>query len=203
MLSRAIVWAAIGFLLGAMPISPWLVRLATGDDIRRYGDGNPGGANAWRAGTWRLGLPAVLLDFAKAAVPVSLARFRVGITGPGLVAVALAPLLGHAFSPFLGFRGGKAVAATVGMWSGLTLWEAPTVLGICFALLTWLQSVDGWSVALGMLGLLLYLLLRRAGADLLAVWVLNFALLMWKHRAALRQPPRLRPRILRLLGRQR
>lgn len=49
-------WTALGFLLGAVPFSAWLARLV-GADVRRYGDGNPGAANAWRAGGWKIGLP--------------------------------------------------------------------------------------------------------------------------------------------------
>jgi glycerol-3-phosphate acyltransferase PlsY len=90
-----------GFLMGALPFSVWLACLMLRTDIRAFGDGNPGAANARRAGTWRVGIPTLLLDFLKGAVRVSLAHYVFEVSGWGLVAVALAPVLGHAFSPFL------------------------------------------------------------------------------------------------------
>lgn len=195
-------WAAFGFLLGAIPFSVCLGWLMLHTDIRRYGDGNPGAANAWRAGKWKVAAPALALDYLKGAVPVGLAHFKGDISGWGLVVVALTPVLGHAFSPFLRFRGGKAVAVTFGIWSGLTLWEAPTVLGLFCAILVWAQSVDAWSVMLSMLGLLAYLLLRQVDGFTLAVWGGNALILGWKHRHDLRQRPQLRPSMLRLLGRK-
>ncbi len=125
-----ILYTATSFLLGAMPFSVWMGRLILRTDVRNYGDGNPGAINAWRAGGYKSGLPAILLDYLKGAVPVSLASLRFGFTGWQLAVVALSPVLGHAFSPFLRFRGGKAVAVTFGIWTGLTLWEGPTILGI-------------------------------------------------------------------------
>jgi len=197
-----VLWTVLAFGCGAMPLSVWLGRLVLGKDIRSYGDGNPGAANAWRAGSWRLGAPAVALDYLKAAVPVGVARFRGGVAGWGLVAVALAPLVGHAFSPWLRFRGGKAVAATFGVWTALSPWQAPTALGLCLAALVLVQSVEAWSTLLGMLGLLTYLLLRRADAPTLAVWAGNALVLAWKHRSDLARRPGLRPFIVKALGRR-
>jgi glycerol-3-phosphate acyltransferase PlsY len=200
---KAFFWAVLGFVLGSMPFSFWLGRLFSQVDIRRYGDGNPGAANAWRAGGWRLGLPASLLDYLKGAVPVGLACFNFGFSGWGLVAVALAPVLGHAFSPFLRFRGGKAVAVTFGIWTGLTLWEGPTLLGVLLGIFFLLQTADAWSLILGMLCFLAYLFMRRADATTLAIWGGNMLILVLKQRHDLRQPIRLRPWVSNLLRRGR
>jgi glycerol-3-phosphate acyltransferase PlsY len=201
MLQSAVFWTLIGFAMGSVPFSYWLGRSTVRKDIRDYGDGNPGAANAWRAGTWRLGIPALLLDYLKAAVPVSLASYRYGIAGWALVPVALAPVIGHAFSPFLRLRGGKAIAATFGVWTALTLWEGPTVLGLSVGIFRQLQSADGWAVMLGMSSWLCCLVLSRTGTPLLlAVWCGNMAILIWKHRQELRRPPQLRPWLRRRLG---
>lgn len=191
-------WTGSGLLLGSVPFSVWLGQLMLHTDIRRYGDGNPGAVNAWRAGKWQVGLPALLLDYLKGAVPVGLAHFRFGVSGWGLVSVALAPVLGHAFSPFLRFRGGKAVAATFGVWTGLTIWEGPTILGTFCVLLMLVQSVDAWTVMVSMLGLLAYLVLRRADSFTLVTWGGNMLILAWKHRQDLRQAPRLRRFLLQI-----
>jgi glycerol-3-phosphate acyltransferase PlsY len=199
----ALLCTGLGFLLGAMPFSYWLGHLVLHTDIRRYGDGNPGAANAWRAGGWRVGLPASLLDYLKGAVPVGLAHFNCGSSGWELVPIALAPIFGHAFSPFLGLRGGKALAVTFGIWTGLTLGEGPIMLGVFFSLFFLLQTADAWAVVLGMLGLLAHLLLRQAESPTLAIWGGNVMVLTWKHRHDLHQPSRLRPWISNLLRRNR
>lgn len=200
MLQSAVFWTIIGLAMGSIPFSYWLGRFALHKDIRDYGDGNPGAANAWRAGTWRVGVPAVLLDYLKGAVPVSLACYRHGVAGWALVPAALAPVVGHAFSPFLRLRGGKAIATTFGVWTGLTLWQAPTVLGLAVGLFQCVQAVDSWTVMLGMATWLCCLLLSEtATSPLLAVWCGNTAILIWKHRQELRRPPQLRPWLRHLL----
>ena len=197
--TNTLIWAFIGFISGAIPFSVLLARRFAQQDIRRVGDGNPGAANAWRAGGWRVGVLALVLDFLKGALPVGLAHFLVGVDGWALVPVGLAPVVGHAFSPFLRGRGGKAIATTFGIWCGLTLYEAPSVLGVCMILSYFAQTVDAWGAVLAMLGLGVYLLARQAGAVLLVIWSGNLAILVWKHRRALREPIRLSPWLLKLL----
>jgi len=186
-----------------MPFSFWLGRLFLRTDVRRYGDGNPGATNAWRAGGWRVGLAALLLDYLKGVVPVGLAHFVFQVSGWALVPVALAPVLGHAFSPFLRFHGGKAVAATFGIWTGLTLGEIPTLLGLSLVSFLAVQTADAWSVILGMIVTLVHLLLRRSPPFMLALWAGNVLVLVWKHRHSLREPVRPRAWILKLVGRTR
>lgn len=198
----ALFWTAAGFLCGAVPFSVLLARLTTGADIRRVGDGNPGAANAWRAGGWRVGAPALLLDFLKGALPVGAARYLGGVDGWELVPIALAPVFGHAFSPFLKGHGGKALAVTFGIWCGLTCYEAPLVLGLFMVLFYSAQTADAWGAVLAMLALGAYLVTRQADSVLLAVWLGNLAVLIWKHRRALCQPIRLRPRVLRLFSQE-
>jgi glycerol-3-phosphate acyltransferase PlsY len=188
-LATALLWIAFAFLCGALPLSFWLGKLALGVDIRTYGDGNPGGANVWRAGGKWWGLLAILLDALKGLIPVALANFGAGVSGWPLVAVTLAPILGHAYTPFLGFNGGKALSVTFGVWTGLTLWQGPVVLGLAFAFWLLTLKVEGWAILLGMLTFLAYLLLTQAPWVWLAVWVGSFLLFMLKHRADFRRRP--------------
>ena len=73
--------------------------------------------------------------------------------------MAIAPIAGHAFSPFLGFHGGKALAVTFGIWSGLTVWIVPTILGVFFGIYLALLKPDGWAVMVGVFSLLVILLI--------------------------------------------
>lgn len=194
-------WAAFGFACGMLPFSVWLGKLLRGQDVRQVGDHNPGAMNALRLGGWRLGLAALLLDVTKGALPVGMAYQVWGLRGPGMIVVALAPILGHAFSPLLGGRGGKALAATLGVWIGLMLWKAPLVILTQLTFWYLLQSVDGWTVMLTGFGTGAYLLLATGDPLLTAILAGNLAILAWKHRRDLRQRPRLRPWLRRLLRR--
>ncbi len=194
----------LAFTAGALPFSVWVGRLALGEDIRRYGDANPGATNVLRAGGKKAAAVALLLDFLKGALPVGIAHFQLDFSGWALVVVALLPVLGHAFSPFLGGRGGKAVATTGGIWCGLTVWEGPTIGGLLLGLGTYLFGANGWAVMTALSVMVLYLALtpaawnglmaRPEAATIWAVGVLNLLLLAWKHRTDLRQAPRLRRR---------
>ena len=185
-------WIFIAFLSGSLPLSVWLGKLALGVNIRTYGDGNPGAANVWRAGGKYWGFLAVLLDFFKGAIPVGLAYFWRGIDNWPLVLIALAPVLGHAFSPFLGFEGGKALAVTFGIWAGLTIWIGPSVLGGIMAFWLALLTVEGWAALLGMLCFLGFWILYNPDPILLTVCIGNLLILAWKHRFELRNPPALK-----------
>lgn len=200
-----LLFSIVGYLSGSLPFSVWLPKLILGADVRKVGeDDNPGAANAFKAAgksRWWLGLTALLLDGFKGLIPVAVARYNFGIDGWALVPVALAPIAGHAYSVFLRFRGGKAIVVTFGVWTALTVYVnepvqggylSPLILGGFFIFFMVLLSSSAWSVILGMLGLLGYLLISHAEAWLLAVWIGNFLILVLKHWSDLQQWPSLR-----------
>ncbi len=182
-----VIWVLIGFFSGALPFSVWVGQFAMGTDIRQYGDGNPGAFNVFRAGGKKWGWVAILLDGLKGAIPVGLANYWIGLEGWPLAVVAIAPILGHAFSPLLKFRGGKALAVTFGVWTGLTLWLMPTLLGVLFGLSLWLLRSSGRAVLAGQAGLLVGILLLGANPVWLAVWGVSTALFAWKYRTELKK----------------
>lgn len=196
------LYLLLAFLIGALPFSLWVGRLALGKDIRAVGDANPGATNVLRAGGKGAAALALLLDVLKGLLPVGLAHFYWHWDGWLLVALALMPVLGHAYSPFLGGRGGKAVATSGGIWSGLTAWEGITIGSLFLVVGSYLFGGNGWAVLMAIGGMVLYLLVTPSSWNLLdarpdrwiiaAVGLLNLLLLAWKHRADLRQPPRWR-----------
>jgi len=192
-------WFVISFMFGALPLSVWLGKVALGVDIRNYGDGNPGAANVWRAGGKWWGLLAILLDGFKGLIPVAVVNFAIGIEGWWLTAIALAPVIGHTYSPFLNFKGGKALSTTFGVWCGLTLWLGPTVLGLSFAIGLAVLVTPGWAVLFGLLCLLLSLVVVGADQYLMGVWAGNFLILMWKHKEDIRKGPQIAKGILKSL----
>jgi acyl phosphate:glycerol-3-phosphate acyltransferase len=103
----AIVVAA--YFIGGIPWGVLVARLAGGPDPRSLGSGRTGGANVLRAVGPRLALTAGLLDMLKGVVVVLLARLLGG--GPWVeVAAATAAVIGHTFSPYLAFKGGRGVS---------------------------------------------------------------------------------------------
>ena len=191
----ALIWIVIGFLLGSLPISVWLGKLVLRTDIRGYGDGNPGGTNVIRAGNRGLGLLVIFLDMLKGAIPVSLAHYVFGVDGWALAPVMLAPIVGHAFSPFLGFRGGKALASTFGVWTALTVPFGPFLMGGSVFVFYKLLNVSGWAVMASLLTLLGFLLIAGVTLPLVVAWAGTVAILAWTHRADLRQRPALRSKV--------
>ncbi len=187
----ALVWIVVAFLSGSLPFSVWLAKAFLHKDVRQYGDGNPGATNVFRAGNQFIGLLALLLDISKAAAPVGLAYFSFGIRGAEMFFIAIAPLLGHRFSPFLRFRGGKALATTLGVWIGLTLWKASlaailfVVIGMVFF------SIPGWAVMTALAAIFFTLVIWMPDPLLFSVLATQVLFLAWTHRTDLRARPRL------------
>lgn len=152
---------AVAYLSGALPFSVWVGKLALRTDIRGYGDHNPGAFNVFHAGGKGWGVIAILLTASRAGGNANLAGARAGVCVEGwaLAAVAIAPVVGHAYSPLLGFHEGAGMAVTFGIWCGLTLWIGPTMLGIALAIGLALFHKPGWAVIIGMAALLTTLLL--------------------------------------------
>ena len=119
-------WHALGFASGSVPFAYLLGRLG-GVDVREAGSGNPGASNLGRLLGRRWGVGCFVLDVLKGAVPVAAAAGLDARLGAGLgvpaaaawVGVAAAAVLGHVFTPWLGFRGGKGVATGLGATLGL------------------------------------------------------------------------------------
>lgn len=188
-----ILFIVIGFFCGSLMFSAWIARLVLRTDLAGVGDGNPGATNVIKSGGLGWGLLAMCLDISKGAAPVGLARVAFGITGWELVLVAIAPVIGHAFSPFMRFNGGKAMAVSLGIWIGLTLWEIPLVALIAVVIAYRVLDNSGWSIVATLVAMLIALLVR-GDPVLIAVLLINAAIAVYKYRADLRRPPGLRAR---------
>jgi glycerol-3-phosphate acyltransferase PlsY len=193
----SIAMVFIAFLSGSFPFSVWLGKLLLGVDVRQYGDGNPGAANVFRTGNKLVGVLSLILDVSKAAAPVGIAYFNMGIRGPVMALVAIAPILGNVFSPFLHFRGGKALAVALGVWIGLTIWKASLVGVIGTMIGITLMTSSVWAVMLGLAMILIALLYWMPDPLLFTVWVSETLILAWTHRYDLRHRPVLRPWLIR------
>lgn len=123
------------YLLGSLPVALWFGRALRGIDLREHGSGNLGATNVYRVLGRTHGITVLLLDAAKGALAVGLARWLLPDAGHWpLVAALLLAILGHMFTPFANFRGGKGVATAAGAWAAL----APIPLAI--ALSVWILA---------------------------------------------------------------
>lgn len=173
-----ILWAVIGYLLGSIPFGMVLSKAMGLGNLREIGSGNIGATNVLRTGNKPAAALTLLLDGAKGAVAVLLARAMAGEDAAQLA--GLAAMLGHCYPVWLGFRGGKGVATFIGLVLALA-W--PVGLAVCA---TWL--VVAASSRMSSLAAL-------AAAAVSTVWIVLFGaghalflgvfltlLIFWRHR---------------------
>jgi len=125
----------VAYLAGSVPTSYVVGRLGRGIDLRQHGSRSLGATNAFRVLGWQWALPVAVVDIAKGAIPVWLLSPLVGPAPLVPLAIGLAAVLGHVFSVFMGFRGGKGVATAAGAVLALAPIPLLAALGIWTALL--------------------------------------------------------------------
>jgi len=122
--------AVPSYLIGSIPSSYMMGKLLKGIDLREHGSGNLGAANTFRVLGFRAALPVLLFDMGKGFVAVHyFSRFAGSGTALALLA-ALVVVLGHNYSVFVCFSGGKGVGATAGAFLAL----APQAVAMCLVL---------------------------------------------------------------------
>ncbi len=174
----------LSFLIGGIPFGYIAGRIVLKTDIRTLGSGNLGASNVFRQVGPAWGLGVLLLDAAKGLAVIYLARalFPGGADWISLLAGVLA-ILGHSFTPYLGFRGGKGVATSAGVFLGL----APAALGLAFAvfLITMIIArMISMSSLMGALALPIALWLLYPEKYIILVASLFVAALVWyRHRS--------------------
>ena len=160
-------------------------------DLRKVGDGNPGSSNLWRIKGMKFGLITLLLDYFKGIFPLFFFIMSDSVEDEYVIAIAaLFGILGHAFSPMLKFKGGKAVATTFGAWTILTKWEVPVILGTIFTLFAFLKSKriivkdDSLGVFLGFIALLPYVMyqLYIDQAHIFLFYIGNLCIVSYKYK---------------------
>jgi glycerol-3-phosphate acyltransferase PlsY len=180
-----VLWCLGAFLCGSVPFGLLLVKLAGKGDVRAHGSGNIGATNVSRVGGKGLGILTLLLDIAKGFLPVFLAK-RLGFDDPALSLLALAAVLGHMFTPWLKFRGGKGVATALGVALAFRAAMVLPALGVFIVLLLVFRYVSLGSV-LAAVALPLILVWRGATPTVLLLWGGLALLVILKHHENLRR----------------
>jgi len=196
-------WILAGLALGCLPFSYWVGLFFLQKDIRHYGDGNPGATNVFNAGGPILYVLAILLDAFKATLPVWLAQVISHIGGFELALVAIAPLAGNIFTPFLRFQGGTGVAVVYGVWLALLGWTGPVVIAALFGLFFIFIRETPWCVIFGMLLFTLFLLAFHQPFHVSAVSLSQAALIAYQRRQHFTDGPRMQNWVIALSRRNR
>jgi glycerol-3-phosphate acyltransferase PlsY len=150
----------LAYLVGAIPTSWIAARLGRGIDLREHGSHNLGATNLYRVLGWRYAIPVGLFDVAKGALPVLFLAPAAG-SAPGIpLAVGTAAIVGHVFSVFVKFRGGKGVATA----AGVVLALAPLPLLVSAGVWVTLVKATGYVSLASMAGAVVFPL---------AVWIVG------------------------------
>jgi acyl phosphate:glycerol-3-phosphate acyltransferase len=179
----AALWLVASYLLGAIPTSHLVSRVFARIDLREHGSGNLGATNLYRVLGWKYAIPVALFDIAKGAIPVLVFAPRVSDSELFAVACGVAAILGHVFSVFVGFKGGKGVATAAGVMLGLT----PLALGVAAVVWALIVLLTGY-VSLGsiaaaaVLPFAVYLLEKPTAPELLWIVALVGASVILLHR---------------------
>ena len=168
------------YLLGSIPFAIVTARLFGLQDPRQYGSGNPGATNVLRSGNKLAAVLTLLGDSVKGWLAVWAAT-RLGFDLGSAALAGLAAFLGHAFSVFLRFNGGKGVATALGVLAGVDARIAifSAIIWLMIAYTTRYSSAAALSAALGAPFAALIFIGPQLAADVLAAMA---AVLVWRHK---------------------
>jgi len=178
-MTREILLIIAAYLLGSIPTGLLLAK-AAGVDIRSSGSGNIGATNVYRTLGRGVGILTLLGDCLKGAIPVVVAGYF-GMSDSWIAAVGLAAFLGHIYTVFLGFKGGKGVATALGVFLAVS----PAAVGaalLIFAAVVWKWryiSLASITAAVAMPGMMAVFDSRP---PLVIMTVIVALLVVWKHR---------------------
>jgi len=182
---KILLFVLMGYAIGSIPFAIVASRLFRLPDPRSYGSGNPGATNVLRTGHKAAALFTLAGDAAKGWFAVWLVQ-RIGADVTTAALAGLAAFLGHVYSLFLRFRGGKGVATALGVLAGLQPALALAAAGIWLvvAFVTRYSSLAALTAAVGAPFLALLLGLPR---DVVFVIGAMSVVLFWRHRRNIRQ----------------
>lgn len=182
------LWLLASYFVGAFPTSYLAGRIFRGIDLREHGSRNLGATNVYRTLGLKYAVPVGLVDIAKGALPVLVFAPQESSSQVFALACGVAAIVGHVFSVFVRFRGGKGVATAAGVMLGL----APLALGIAAAVWLLVLKLSGYVslasiAAAAVFPLAVYLLDRPDQPEILWLDALVAVAIIWFHRANIRR----------------
>ena len=171
-----IITALVSYLFGSIPFGYLFTKILLKKDIRNVGSGNIGATNVLRTGNKSLGYSTLVLDIAKAVMPVIFIKLNY----PDLVYIsALCAFLGHLFPIWLKFKGGKGVATLVGILISINIYYA-LIFGIVWILTFLISKYSSLSSLFASISIPIYLLIIDQGN--IIFFIIMFVLIFYTHR---------------------
>ena len=178
-----------GYLLGGIPSSLLIGKWVKGVDLRTIGSGNLGATNVARGlgGTWAV--IVFFLDFAKGAVPPVAALLFAPVANQDLLMIvgATGAILGHVYSPYIRFKGGKGIAVTAGAAAVALPWCLLFGTVLFFAIAVSTRRVSAGSVAIAATFPITAWLFYPGRPAAFAFSIAACVLVLWSHRANIRR----------------
>lgn len=183
---KIIIFTLLAYLFGSLPNGLYVAKIKN-VDIRNEGSKNTGATNVFRVMGAKFGILVLLLDALKGFLPLILAE-KAGISGNILVLIGVTAVIGHTFSPFLNFKGGKGVATSLGIFLYLTPVPMLITLAIFFIVVGISKYVSLGSVLASILLPLLILIMpvNEKLGNKTVVFIISALLgtyIIYKHRA--------------------
>jgi glycerol-3-phosphate acyltransferase PlsY len=129
----------------------------------------------------KVGLLAISLDILKSFFPIYFAIIF-GFDGFQLAILCFAAIAGSIFSPFLKFNGGKSLAVTCGIWMAISSGIIGPLICLIMAFSHLIQKTHLWTILSGWLGILIWVLIFSLSIEYIVIFIINFILVMFKHK---------------------
>lgn len=171
------------YLFGGIPWGVALGRVIKGVDIRSFGSGATGATNSLRILGWKISVAVFFLDFLKGLVPVVIARW-IDLPDWAIAVTAVVTVVGHCWSPYIGFKGGKGMATGGGAAVGLLPWLlAMGLFIVAVVYFTRYVSLASTLTAIGgpLVVFVLWLLGLFPGWWVIGITCIG-AIILWQHR---------------------
>lgn len=184
------LFVVLAYLLGATPTSYWVGRGIFGVDLREKGSGNLGATNTFRVLGWRAALPVALFDVFKGWLPAALFAGWAGVADPVAWSIVFgaAAILGHVFSIWVGFKGGKGVATSAGVFLAMAPWATLICLAAFIGVVWTTRMVSAGSITAALtLTPAVVFTPSRGGSVVVGFSAILATFVIWAHRSNIRR----------------
>lgn len=179
---NSILVLVLAYISGSLPNGVIIGKRLKNIDIREHGSKNTGATNAFRVLGAKLGITVLILDILKGAIPVIVAK-SLGLEENIVYLTALVAILGHTFSCFLSFKGGKGVATSLGVFIVLVPYIMLSIIAIFVAIVYFTKYISLGSIVASALFPLLVILFNQGNIVLKIFSVLVGSYVIYKHKA--------------------
>ena len=176
-----VVLMIVAYILGSIPNALWIGKVFKGIDVREHGSKNTGSTNAARVLGAKLGILTLILDISKGAIPTLIATMLLDSTISAIL-VGICAILGHSFSIFMKFKGGKAVATTVGVFIVLVP-GAILLVAVIFFLVFGITRYVSLSSMIGAISLPIWIIIFYKNIPLTIFGIIIAILIIVRHKS--------------------